>query len=89
MLHLLRLLEDLPAGEITPAAWKIIGALAAVVAAMATYIVHLHVSKANEIKKLYEERILELKSQNNLVETLLDVIDQERKQGGPHVRHQG
>jgi flagellar motor component MotA len=81
MLLILRILADDPAGEITAAAWKIISGLAVTIAGMATYIVHLHVSKAEEIKKLYEERISDLKAQNDLVETLLNVIDKERKGG--------
>jgi hypothetical protein len=60
----------------------VVGILVGFVVAEAGYIVKLHGSKAAEIKKIYEERITELKSQYDLVDTLLDVIDRERKAKG-------
>lgn len=87
MLFLLRILLEDPPGQITSAAWKIMGAMAAVIVGLGGYIVKLYADHAAEVKKLYEERITELKSQNDLVETLLNVIEQERRKGGRSVRH--
>lgn len=60
----------------------VVGILVGFIVAEAGYIAKLHASKAAEIKRVYEERITELKSQNDLVDTLLDVIERERKAKG-------
>ena len=70
------------ARSIDPAtAWTIIVTLAGVIGAMGVWFAKREISRANDIKALYEERIKGLKGDNELLETMLERIERERKGG--------
>lgn len=58
-------------------AWTLIGALGGVVTAMAAYIVKMHKVYGRKINELYDQRIADLKSNLELVQTLERVVYRE------------
>lgn len=80
---LVSVFPDAVAVELDPK--LIFGILVTWIVAMALYIVKLHRDKDKKIEAVYEERIKEMKEQEELITTFLDAIEKEnQKRRGGH-----